>query len=125
LIVHDGYTVEATGVVRAEPGQPTYFCSPNLATFEDQPPCTAAVGLPVTGVDLDRLTNREEHGGSVFGRVWLRGVSRDGAVEVIAQAPPKWMPGGVDLPVVLKTTPCAPPEVAGTGRSTMKRSSST
>jgi hypothetical protein len=109
LVVRDGDTVEATGIVRAEPGNPIYFCSPFGASVGDQPACTAAIGLPATGVDLNRLTHREEHSGAVFGRAWLRGVLRDGAIDVIAQAPPREEPGPWHLPEVLKTTPCPPP----------------
>ncbi len=89
LIVHDGDLVEASGPIEAKPGRPVLFCSPVGRTDVgyapgQAPPCD---GLPVTGVNLDKLAEPEMDGDIRKGMVRLRGIWRSGTFTVTEQLP--------------------------------------
>ncbi len=94
LVVHDGDTVEATGKVIAAPGKPAVFC-PNLASpavgyppgKEPAPSCDAQFAVPLTGVDLTKLSDRRTVKGVVEGGVTLRGIWRDRSIAVQQTGP--------------------------------------
>jgi len=89
LVVRDGARVQASGAVVAEPGKPVRFCAPApvVGGEGDVPGC--AVGVPVTGVDLDRLTDAGKQGTVRFGWARLRGVWQQGTLRVAEQEPPE------------------------------------
>ncbi len=109
-------------MIEARPGQPVRFCSPapvpasgaGPAPGQAPEPCD---GLPVTGVDLGKLSEPWMTGGIQQGRTRLRGTWRSGTFTVTQQLPyvPPPRPGFVDRPV-----PCeAPPggwQLKETGR---------
>ena len=93
-IVHDGDRVRGQGQVVALPGRPVRLCSglvTQVARFAYPMPVPAycAVGLTLVGADLDRLADRHERDGAVWGLAEVTGVYRDRTVTVTAQdAPP-------------------------------------
>jgi hypothetical protein len=120
LVLRDGDTVEASGVVIADDGGPVYFCSwlPTAAGG------SAAVlragdpgretnqcrdGVPATGVDLGGLSRPERNDGGITGTAWLRGVWRGGVLHVTEQATKGGQGYESEIPDVLRHTPCAPP----------------
>jgi hypothetical protein len=115
LVVRDGDTAEASGVVIAKPGEPVQFC-PQLPIADvgggnSQPSC-GGLAITVTGANLDQLTDRKLSGSTISGSALLRGIYRDGGLRVTQQSapPPPVRPGpDAGLPDVLTKTPCAPP----------------
>ncbi|HYU03226.1 MAG TPA: hypothetical protein VEL02_05205 [Jatrophihabitantaceae bacterium] len=111
LILHDGDTAEASGIVIATAGHPVQFC-PTLPIADigrqTTPPTCGGFQIIVTGVDLDRLPYRKVVGDMITGSALLRGIYRDGALHVTSQGAPV-PPTARGLPDVLKTTPCEPP----------------
>jgi hypothetical protein len=100
-VIRDGDTVAGSGYVWVEPRQPARFCA--TVVIQWRPYCVA--GVPLTGVDVGPLVDLERAGNIRYGRAWLRGVFRGGAIAVTAQARPAPLdPGGRD-PVKL----CKPP----------------
>lgn len=115
LVVHNGDTAEASGVVIAKSGEPVRFC-PQLPIADvgggDSQPSCGALAITVTGVNLDRLANRKVDGETISGSALLRGIYRDGRLSVTRQSapPPPVRPGpDAGLPDVLTKTPCTPP----------------
>jgi hypothetical protein len=90
-VVHDGDRVRGRGQVVALPGRPVRLCSgfvPQVA-FPSRIPPYCTVGLTLIGADLDRLADRQERNGAVWGLAEVAGVYRDRTVTVTAQdAPP-------------------------------------
>jgi hypothetical protein len=118
LVVHDGDTAEASGIVLAEPSKPVRFCPEDAVAVADlvgnraRARTCGPFGVPVTGADLDRLADRQVNGSTVSGLATLRGVYTHGALRVTKQsAPPapKHTDPEVSLPVFLRTPPCTPP----------------
>jgi hypothetical protein len=112
LIVRDGDTVRAVGLVVAHPGEPVEFCPLPAATRSTGPDSTgpdstgpdstgpdstgpeptgmscAGFGTAVTGADLADLTGRSvDRAGAITGQAALSGVYRTGVVQVRTQAP--------------------------------------
>jgi hypothetical protein len=100
-VVRDGDTVAGSGYVWVEPRQPVRFC----ATVMIQKRHYCVAGVPLTRVDLGPLVDVQRAENIRYGRTWLRGVFRGGAIAVTAQARPAPLdPGRMD-PVKL----CKPP----------------
>jgi hypothetical protein len=107
-VVHDGDRVRGQGQVVALPGRPVRLCSGVVAqpAVFDRPlpvPAYCAVGLTLVGADLDRLADRQERGGAVWGLAGVTGIYRDRTVTVTAQdapptADPDLTPAALDLP---------------------------
>jgi hypothetical protein len=107
-IVHDGDRVRGQGQVVALPGRPVRLCSglvTQVARFAYPMPVPAycAVGLTLVGADLDRLADRHERDGAVWGLAEVTGVYRDRTVTVTGQrlrstAGPDRKPDGLALP---------------------------
>jgi hypothetical protein len=108
-VVHDGDRVRGQGQVVALPGRPVRLCSgqfpqPDVAYPRPAPvPAYCVFGLTLVGADLDRLADRQERGGAVWGLAEVTGVYRDRTVTVTAQdAPPtaaaRLRPDAPDLP---------------------------
>lgn len=110
LLVHNGDTVRAAGLVVAAPGKPVLFC-PELPTeepgYSDEerpaPSCPEKFAIAVTGVDLDRLSDKDIEQGVRFGYANLRGIWRDRTIEVTGQGPydpppTEWPDPGVPCP---------------------------
>jgi hypothetical protein len=95
LVVHDGDTVEVSGLVSAPPDRPAGFCLPAAQTLpglpegvEPPPPsCPDDRRITVTGVDVNRLSRKETRRGMTFGYATLRGVWRHRTIEVTEQYP--------------------------------------
>ncbi|GAA4969245.1 hypothetical protein GCM10025331_72900 [Actinoplanes utahensis] len=107
LIVRDGDLVEASGTVLAAPGGPVRFCAPAPTTaIGGGPPVPdCSVGVPVLGVDLNRLAEAGRYEKTRFGRARLRGEWRSGTLRVTEQGPP--------VAATLEPaepTPCRPPD---------------
>jgi hypothetical protein len=94
-IVRDGDRVRGEGLVVALPGAPVRLCTGSrpdtgpVATPRSAgglPPESCPVGVTLVGVDLDRLTDRQEQSGAVWGTAEVTGVYRAGTVTVTAQA---------------------------------------
>lgn len=119
LVLRDGDTAQAAGIVVARSGQPTEFC-PDMpqpvaalgptrpAAPRGLPPCNG-LGITVVGVDLSRLADRYTSAGTTTGQATLRRVYRGGVMRVTAQSAPPVPSGGPDLPAFLREPPCAPP----------------
>ena len=99
LVVHEGDTVRASGVVRAVPGRAVRLCAPVPATA-GQPICP---GVDVTGLDLGRLSDRAVQDGVVTGSATVVGKYRNRTIEVSRQTPPTTVEPGEPQP------PCAAP----------------
>ena len=107
-IVHDSDRVRGQGQVVALPGRPVRLCSglfTQVARFAYPMPVPAycAVGLTLVGTDLDRLADRHERDGAVWGLAEVTGVYRDRTVTVTGQrlrstAGPDRKPDGLALP---------------------------
>lgn len=93
-IVRDGDRVAGQGYVLALPGRPVQFCGPvggpRVVSPDPWPdeetvpePCRNAV--TVTGLDLDRLSERTERDGAVWGWARVDGVYRAGTLTVTRQ----------------------------------------
>jgi hypothetical protein len=120
LVVRDGDLVRGFGMVVAEPGKPVRFCAPDadasiggpeLPDADAAPVAPACPGVTLTGADLGRLTDREEHDGTVSGAAWVEGRYHAGTVAVTRQTPvspaaPAPDPLGGPLP----PPPCAAPD---------------
>jgi len=95
-VVHDGDRVRGQGLVVALPGRPVRLCTgatPQVA-WPTRTPAYCAIGLTLVGADLDRLADRQERDGAVWGLAEVTGVYRDRTVTVTAQdAPPAADPG--------------------------------
>ena len=89
-VVRDGDRVTGQGVLYAAPGKPVRMCltAHIFATnaIGDGPACQ--VGIPLRGVEPDRIPGRQERSGRIWGTAVITGVYRDGVVAVTALAPP-------------------------------------
>lgn len=114
-VVRDGDQVRGEGQILAVPGRPVRLCLPEPILRQGGPPSPPRCrrGIPVTGLDLDRLSGRAERAGTVWGGTTLEGVYRGGVVAVTEQAvlPPSQEPSGRDDPAAADPVPC--PEPAG------------
>jgi hypothetical protein len=93
-VVRDGDRVRGWGLVVALPGRPVRLCSGSrpqarpdggAVVVPRQQPGYCPVGVTLRGVDLARLTDREEQSGVVWGTAEITGVYRAGTVTVTAQ----------------------------------------
>ena len=112
-IVRDGDRVAGQGFVVALPARPVQLCVPSGgATIDIYPPPVpepCPVAVTVTGLDLDRLSNRHEREGAVWGSAWVEGVYRARTLAVTRQEPYREAPRpDVTAP---DSVPC--PEPAG------------
>lgn len=91
-VVHDGDRVRGQGQVLALPGRPVRLCTgaaPDVAWPTTRVPAYCPIGLTLVGADLDRLADRQERDGAVWGVAEVTGVYRNRTVTVSAQdAPP-------------------------------------
>ena len=95
-VVHDGDRVRGQGLVLALPGRPVRLCSAASPQIDlpTRTPAYCPIGLTLVGADLDRLADRQERDGAVWGLAEVTGVYRDRTVTVTAQdAPPALDPG--------------------------------
>jgi hypothetical protein len=126
LIIRDGMTVEASGMVVARAGQPVLFCAPAMELAYQSPADAegprCSLGVTVVGVDLDALTNPQATSTTRSGRARLRGTWQSGpgpagngtvgngpagTLTVTEQGPPVAdNHGPVSVP---RDTPCPPP----------------
>lgn len=89
-IVRDGDRVLGQGTVLARPGQPVRMCLPEVTMAIYPPPVPACrTGVTVAGLDLDRLSSRDERDGTVWGSARVEGVYRAGTVVVSRQEAPR------------------------------------
>ena len=90
-IVRDGDRVAGQGFVVALPGRPVQLCVPSgeatIAIYPPPVPEPCPVAATVTGLDLDRLSNRHERDGAVWGSAWVEGVYRARTLAVTRQEP--------------------------------------
>ncbi|HEY6747371.1 MAG TPA: hypothetical protein VI357_16845 [Mycobacteriales bacterium] len=90
-VVRDGDQVRGQGLIVAVPGRPVRFCTPEQPQMNpapvplDGPPDYCPVGVTLVGADLDRLPDRRERSGTVWGTAEITGVYRAGTVTVTAQ----------------------------------------
>jgi hypothetical protein len=86
-VVRDGDRVAGSGQVVALPGRPVQFCAPfgTPRILPEPVPSPCPVAVTVTGLDLNRLTDRRERDGAVWGRALVEGVYRAGTLTVTAQ----------------------------------------
>jgi hypothetical protein len=90
-VVRDGDRVRGEGKVVALPGRPVRLCLGAVAAVGVAPgqPVRIAdycpLGITLVGVDLDRLADRQERDGAVWGRAEVTGVYRDRTVTVTSQ----------------------------------------
>jgi hypothetical protein len=109
LIVRDGDEAQASGMVVAVPGQPVRFCAPApvpaIGSLTPRPPA-CDYGVPVTGVDLARLSSPVQHPGFRYGSAHLRGTWRAGTLAVTAQSAPEVTP---TVPDNTPPLPCGKP----------------
>ena len=88
-VVHDGDRVRGQGTVVALPGRPVRLCpgiGPAIGVGGSTPvPDYCPLGIPLVGVDLDRLAGRQERDGAAWGRAEVTGVYRDRTVTVTGQ----------------------------------------
>jgi hypothetical protein len=116
LVVHDGDTAEATGLVIAVIGRSVIFC-PEMPIMDPRSTdrlgtCGTPFSITVTGVDLTRLSDREQLAqGTVKGRAVLRGVYSGGVLRVTRQTPvpPRTTDPNAGLPSILRSPPCPAP----------------
>ncbi|HEY7594641.1 MAG TPA: hypothetical protein VH969_15930 [Actinophytocola sp.] len=91
--MRNGDEVVARGVVVAAPGRPMVFCppfaQPDIASPQRKAPACAddPRAVVVTGIDVDRLSERDAAEGVSFGYAQLRGVWRDRTIAVTEQRP--------------------------------------
>lgn len=111
LVLNDGDTAEASGQVYAARGKPVQFCPQDPTPTFSSSITVCRGGVRAVGVDLTRLTDRHDSDGTITGRATLRGVYRTGTLRVTTQGPAGQTVGfpALDLPAVLRTTPCAAP----------------
>jgi hypothetical protein len=91
LIVHDGDTVEASGTVEVRPGKPVRFCASLADAYIALPPGKKPEclhGVPVTGLNLDNLTDPKLDGDIRTGKAWIRGIWQSGTLKATVQGPP-------------------------------------
>lgn len=86
-IVRDGDRVAGQGTVIARPGEAVQLClvEPVLDTVFPPPVPSCRVGVTVTGLDLDRLSDRQERDGKVWGSARVEGVYRARTLAVSRQ----------------------------------------
>jgi hypothetical protein len=88
-VVRDGDLVVGQGEVVALPGRPVQLCPPRPVVALDipnpppPPPCEIAV--TVVGLDLGKLSGRQERDGAVWGGARVEGVYRAGTLTVTRQ----------------------------------------
>jgi|KBSSwiStaDraftv2_1062776.scaffolds.fasta_scaffold86201_2 hypothetical protein len=108
-VVRDGDRVAGRGQVVALPGRPVQLCAP-YATVDIYPepvPAPCRVAVTVTGLDLDRLTQRRERDGAVWGSARVEGVYRAGTLTVTRQLDDR--PGPVPDVIKADRVPCPEP----------------
>ena len=76
-MVRDGDRVTGRGQVVALPGRPVQLCAPyaTISIYPEPVPAPCRVAVTVTGLDLDRLTHRQERDGAVWGSARVEGPS--------------------------------------------------
>ena len=115
-IVRDGDRVVGQGTVIAPAGQPVRLCVRGAqVAIPDPPPPHCVAGVPVTGVDLDRLSSRQERYGTVWGGAWVEAVYRSGALTVTRQEDSRPGPGRGPDAGAADTVPCRSRPAAGPG----------
>jgi hypothetical protein len=112
LLVRDGDTVAASGLVLALPGLAVRLCAPAAVVVPRapaglQPPAYCEAGVTLHGADLSALGGRTEAAGAVWGDAWIEGTFRNGnEVTVTRQGPPQ---PGPDEPEYPRLPPCPAP----------------
>jgi len=88
-VVRDGDVVVGQGEVVALPGRPVQLCPQRPVVALDipnpPPPPACEVAVTVVGLDLDRLSYRQERDGAVWGSARVVGVYRAGTLTVTRQ----------------------------------------
>src|SRR5690349_23719106 len=97
VVVHDGDRVRGQGLVLALPGRPVRLCSAASPQIDlpTRTPAYCPIGLTLVGADLDRLADRQERDGAVWGVAEVTGVYRDRTVTVTAQDAPPALDAGL------------------------------
>jgi len=107
-IVRDGDRVAGQGTVIAAQGQPVRMCvSGPQVSLPEPPPPDCVVGVPITGIDLGRLSSRDERAGTVWGGAWVEAVYRAGSLTVTRQEPYRQPPPSD--PTAADPVPCPEP----------------
>jgi hypothetical protein len=90
-VVRDGDRVRVEGKIVALPGRPVRLCLgaetlPGVGAGQPPPlPAYCELGITLVGVDVDRLADRQDRGGAVWGRAEVTGVYKDRTVTVTDQ----------------------------------------
>lgn len=93
-VVRDGDRVTGASRIVQLPGQPARFCGSEFTTDvgyapgEEPAPYDCPNGVPLEGVDLDRLADRRRSGGAVEGWATITGTWRAGTITVEEQDDP-------------------------------------
>jgi hypothetical protein len=108
-VVRDGDRVTGRGQVVALAGRPVQLCAPyaTILTYPEPVPAPCRVAVTVTGLDLDRLSNRRERDGAVWGSARVEGVYRAGTLTVTRQLDDR--PGPVPDVITADRVPCPEP----------------
>jgi hypothetical protein len=86
-VVRDGDRVSGSAQIVARSGRPVQLCAPyaTLSSYPEPVPAPCRVAVTATGLDLDRLTRRQERDGVVWGSATVEGVYRAGTLTVTRQ----------------------------------------
>jgi hypothetical protein len=108
-VVRDGDRVTGRGQVVALPGRPVQLCAPyaTISIYPEPVPGPCRVAVTVTGLDLDRLSNRRERDGAVWGSARVEGIYRAGTLTVTKQLDDRR--GPVPDVVTADRVPCPEP----------------
>jgi RNA polymerase sigma-70 factor, ECF subfamily len=109
LVVRDGDTVTASGIVVAVKGRQPRLCAPRtddlVGTTGPRLVERCAAGLDLVGVDMSKVSGRYVHDGSVEGSASITGTLHAGTISVTAQA----KPSPYDFPSLFQVPPCPAP----------------
>jgi hypothetical protein len=108
-VVRDGDRVTGRGQIVALPGRPVQLCAPyaTISIYPEPIPGPCRLAVTVTGLDLDRLSNRRERDGAVWGSARVEGVYRAGTLTVTKQLDDRR--GPVPDVVTADRVPCPEP----------------